>query len=255
MRIENGIIATGLAMICLFAVPSHAADSYETRHYGVGNKVETFVFQPQGPRNGKAILVLHTSSGLREGDLRYAEQLVAAGFVAIVPAFMKRYGITEGTRRATWQTYPRNIYADFLAMIEQCSADLGVPKDHFYAVGFSNGGYWAALLAARGDVRAGVAHYGAFTEAGTDTSLSSFRSAFNAKSSPVLILHGNNDQTVAVRYAEDLRSLIQHSGSKVEAHFFRDVGHSYERIQQDNPSNREAAMNSFEFTVKFLAEN
>ncbi len=255
MRIENGIAAVCLAIACLFTTLCHAAETSEARHYGVGNKVETYVFQPQGPRNGKAILVLHTSSGLRDTDLRYAERLAGEGFVAVVPAFMKRYGITEGARRATWQTYSRDIYADFLAVIEQSSAEFGVPRDHCYAVGFSNGGYWAAFLAARGAVRAGVAHYGAFSEAGNDPSLSSFRSAFNAKSSPVLILHGYNDQTVAVRFAEELQSIIQRSGSKVEAHFFKGVGHSFERLRQDDPSYREAAAKSFEFTMKFLSEN
>jgi carboxymethylenebutenolidase len=255
VRIENGIATIGLAIVCLFTTLSHADETSEARHYGVGNKVETYVFQPQGPRNGKAVLVLHASSGLRDTDLRYAKRLASEGFVAIVPAFMKRYGITESMRRATWQTYSREIYADFLAVIEQSSAEFGVPKDRFYAVGFSNGGYWAAFLAARGTVRAGVAHYGAFSEAGNDPSLSSFRSAFNAKSSPVLILHGNNDQTVAVRFAEELQSIIQRSGSKVEAHFFKDVGHGFERSQQEKPGYREAAVKSFEFTLKFLSEN
>lgn len=255
MRIQHGIVTAGACLLASFVSLAATADSYETRHYGVGNKVDSFIFQPQAPRNGQAILVLHTSSGLRDADLRYAEQLVGKGFTAIVPAFMKRYDITEGTRRAIWQRYSRQIYADFLAIIDQGGAEFGVPKDHFYAVGFSSGAYWAAMLAARGDVRAGVAHYGAFTEAGIDPSLSSFRSAFNPKSSPVLILHGNNDQTVAVRFAEDLQSLIRRSGSKVEAHFFKDVGHSFDRLQQEDPSYRNAAMQSFEFTMKFLAEN
>lgn len=255
MRIQTGLVAACLAIACVWAPIAAAANGYEARHCGVGNKVDCLVFQPQGSPNGNAVLVLHTSSGLRDADRRYAEQLTGRGFVAVVPAFMKRYDITEGSRRATWQTYSRQIYADFLAVIEQSAAELGVPKDHFYAVGFSNGGYWAAMLAARGDVRAGVAYYGAFSEAGNDPSLSSFRSAFNPKSHPVLILHGYNDQTVAVRFAEDMPSLIQRAGSKVEAHFFRDVGHSFERLRQDDPSYRDAAAKAFDLTMKFLAEH
>lgn len=255
MRLQDCILAVFLTIGSLFATPCMSAANYETRHYGVGNKVETLVFQPQGQRNGKAVLVLHTSSGLRDGDIGYSERLISEGFTVFVPAFMKRYGITEGSRRATWQTYSREIYADFLAIIEQGGNEFGVSRGRFYAVGFSNGGHWAALLAARGDVRAGVSHYGAFNEAGTNASLSTFRSAFNPKSSPLLILHGDNDQTVAVRFAEEMVSIIQRSGSKVESHFFKDVGHSYDRTRLDRPSHIEAAKKSFEFTTKFISEN
>ena len=40
----------------------------------------------------------------------------------------------------------------------------GVKK--VFAVGFSNGGYWAAALAARGDIDAAVSYYGAYSEGG-----------------------------------------------------------------------------------------
>src|SRR5689334_11137681 len=106
-----------------------AADSYETRGYGIDHQMETLVFQPRGAPNGKAVLALHTSSGLRDGDIRYAERLAGEGYIVILPAFMKRYGITEGTRRTTWQTYGRAIYADFLAMIDEGSRDFAVSKD------------------------------------------------------------------------------------------------------------------------------
>lgn len=255
MRQSEGILAACAVAACMLAPPAVAADSYETRGYGVDRQVETLVFQPLTARNGKLVLALHTSSGLRDGDIRYAERLAEQGYVVMVPAFMKRYDITESTRRATWQIHGRAIYADFLAMIDEGSRDFAVPKDRIYAVGFSNGGYWAALLAARGDVRAGVSYYGAFTEAGMDPSLATFRHSFKAESSPLLILHGNNDQTVAVRYAEELLALVRRSGGKVEAHFFKDVGHSFDRAQQNDPSYSGAAETAFEFTIKFLAEN
>ena len=41
----------------------------------------------------------------------------------------------------------------------------GVKK--VFAVGFSNGGYWTAALAARGDIDATVSYYGAYSEGGT----------------------------------------------------------------------------------------
>ena len=41
----------------------------------------------------------------------------------------------------------------------------GVKK--VFAVGFSNGGSWAAALAARGDIDAGVSYYAPYSEGGT----------------------------------------------------------------------------------------
>ena len=64
------------------------------------------------------------------------------------------------------------------------------------AIGFSNGGYFAMWLAGAGKVDAGVSYYGALSGAGSDKTLSRFKSTFSANSSPVLILHGTSDRTV-----------------------------------------------------------
>ncbi len=232
----------------------HAAEENQKQNLGVANNVETHIFKPPATPNQKAILVLHTSSGLRDADLNYAQKLANEGFIAVVPAFMKAYDIHENARQTTWTVYDKKIYADFLAVIQKISEETKISKENFYAVGFSNGGHWAALLASKKDVRAAVAYYGAYSEANTNKGLGRFRDSVTKNSNPTLILHGESDRVVDVMYARDLERVINRAGAKVEAHYFNGAGHSYERQLRDS-DNQKAAQQSWDLTLKFLREN
>jgi len=221
---------------------------------GVAGNVETTIYMPAASNPTRAALVLHTSSGLREADHRYAKKLASEGFVVAVPAFMKAYDISEATRRQTWTHYGEKIYADFLAIIGVLGGEIKITKNQFYAVGFSNGGHWSALLAARGEVKAGVSYYGAFTEGGADRALSTFREAVNVKSHPVLILHGTNDSVVSSQFAVTLEDIYRKEGAPVAAHYFDGAGHSFER-QLGISANQVAATESWKLTLKFIQDN
>jgi carboxymethylenebutenolidase len=192
--------------------------------------------------------VLHTSSGLRPSDHRYAGQLADQGYICLVPDFFKAYDLSDNTRDRTFTTHAQSIYADFVSAIDTLKKTDGVQADRIGAVGFSNGGYWALLLAAKGDVQAGVGYYAAVTGAGTDKSLNAMRSAFNAKSSPVLVLHGAMDRTVAPQFAEQLKSVLVSASVPHEFHMYPSAGHSYERGNLDN----EAAADSWQRTLRFF---
>ena len=247
------LAAFGL-LSCATSLFAQSTDPHVVRMMGVAGNVETTIYKPAMTTPTKAALVLHTSSGLREADYRYAKKLASEGFVVAVPAFMKAYDISEATRRQAWTTYGKKIYADFLAIIEALGEEVKFTKDQFYAVGFSNGGHWSALLAARGDVRAGVSYYGAFSEGGADRTLSTFREAVNGKSHPVLILHGTNDSVVSSQFAMTLESMFRKEGAPVTAHYFDGAGHSFER-QPGIGANQMAATESWKLTLKFIHDN
>jgi dienelactone hydrolase len=225
-----------------------AADTVQVK-VGVGQKMEATLYKPAGTGPFPAILVLHTSSGLRPADHRYANQLADEGYVCLVPDFFKAYDLHENIRDRTFTTHAQAIYADFVSAIDTLKKTEGVQGERIGAVGFSNGGYWALLLAARGDVQAGVSYYGAVTGAGTDRSLAAMRSAFSAKSSPVLVLHGANDKIVAPQFAEQLKSVLTAANAPHEFQMYRSAGHSYERGNLD----QEAAADSWQRTLRFFA--
>lgn len=216
---------------------------------GVGGKMEATLYRPAGAGPFPAVIVLHTSSGLRPADLAYASRLADEGYVCLVPDFFSAYGLSQNTRRDTFTTHAQAIYADFMSAIDTLKKTEGVRADRIGAVGFSNGGYWALLLAAKGAVQAGVSYYGAVNGAGTDNSLNAFRNSFTSGSSPVLVLHGARDDTVLPRHAEYLKSVLADAKAPHEFQMYESAGHSYERGKQPDGS---AADDSWQRTLRFL---
>ena len=215
---------------------------------GVKQAMDATLYKPAGAGPFPAVLVLHTSSGLRPADHAYASRLADEGYVCLVPDFFTAYDLHEGNRQQTFTTHAQSIYADFVSAIGTLKKTEGVQADRIGAVGFSNGGYWALLLAARGDIQAGVSYYGAVSGAGTDKTLSALRNAFTSKSSPVLVLHGARDATVLPRYAEDLKSILTDAKARYDFQMYQSAGHSYERGNLD----REAADDSWQRTLRFF---
>jgi carboxymethylenebutenolidase len=240
----------GLAGVAAWLAPYGviAADAVQVKT-GARQAMEATLYKPAGAGPFPAVLVLHTSGGLRPADHAYASKLADEGYVALVPDFFTPYGLSEGNRQQTFTTHAQAIYADFVAAIGMLKKMREVQADRIGAVGFSNGGYWALLLAARGEIQAGVSYYGAVNGAGTDNSLEAFRSAFTANSSPVLVLHGAMDSVVAPRHAETLKSVLMNVKAPHEFHMYGAAGHSYDRGKQPDNS---ATAESWKRTLGFF---
>src|SRR3970282_420115 len=111
--------------------------------------------KPPPPVPPPAVLILHTSSGLRPPDHAYASKLADEGYVCLVPDFFSSYGLQEGNRRQTFTTYAQSIHADFVGAIDMLKKMQGVQANRVGAVGFSNGGYWAFVLGGNGQIKQG----------------------------------------------------------------------------------------------------
>jgi carboxymethylenebutenolidase len=249
-RLLRALALTGVSAMAALLVPGSvfAADAVKIQT-GAGQKMEATLYMPAGAGPFPAVLVLHTSSGLRPPDHGYARRLADEGYVCLVPDFFTPYGLSNFNRRQTFTTHGEAIYADFVAARDMLKKMKEVQADRIGAVGFSNGGYWALLLAARGDIRAGVSYYGAVTAAGTDNSLSAFRTAFTASSSPVLVLHGARDDTVLPRHAEYLKSVLVEAKAPFEFQMYDSAGHSFERGKNGDQS---AADDAWRRTLRFF---
>lgn len=243
----GGLIAAAVA----FAFPALGASSKVT--VGVHRHMEATLIAPDGPGPYPAVLVLHTSGGLKSADIEYAERLSKEGYVCLVPAFMAAYGITGRTRRDTFTTYARDVYDDLVSAIETLRRNEKVDGEKVAALGFSNGGYFATWLAATAKVDAGVAYYGAFSGAGTDIELTRFSSTFSAASAPVLILHGEADRTVPVAAAERLSSIVKRAGSPYEIHLYPGADHGFERDLKSEDT-KVAAEDAWSRTQAFLGK-
>jgi len=237
---------TGLAA-WLAPAGASAADAVQLKT-GARQTMEATLYKPAGAGPFPAVLVLHTSSGLRPPDHAYASKLADEGYVCLVPDFFKAHDLSQDNRHLTFTTHAQSIQADFVAAIDMLNKTQGVQAGRIGAVGFSNGGYWALMLAANGQIQAGVSYYGALTAAGKDKSLYALRTAFTGKSSPVLVLHGARDATVASHNAEYLVSVLKKANVPHEFRLYPSAEHSFERGNLDS----EAAADAWERTLRFL---
>jgi dienelactone hydrolase len=104
---------------------------------GVDQKMEATLYKPAGAGPFPAVLVLHTSGGLRPADQRYASQLADLGYVCLVPDFFKAYDLSDTTRDRTFTVHAHAIYADFVNAITMLKKTPDVRPDRIGAVGFS----------------------------------------------------------------------------------------------------------------------
>jgi carboxymethylenebutenolidase len=225
------------------------ADSVSVR-VGVKKDMDAQLMTPQGNGPYPAILLLHTSGGLQSGDLDFARQLVSEGYAVLVPSFLAAYNIKAKNRQESFTLYAEPIYADFKSCLDDLKTNPRVDARRLGAVGFSNGGYFAMWLAAKGDVQAGVSYYGALTGAGTDRSLSRFTQSFNPSSSPVLILHGTDDSTVPVAKATELDELL--TGIPVPHSYYQYAGAEHRFERDHGAANDAAATSAWDKTLDFL---
>jgi carboxymethylenebutenolidase len=211
-------------------------------------------FLPAGSGIHPGVLVLHTSGGLKDADLAFARRLAENGYATLVPEFLDAYGITLVTRQEAFKEKADAIYGDLSDALRRLGSLPGVDPHALGALGFSNGGYFALWLAATNQARAGVSYYGALSAAATDPGFSRFRSVFSKTSSPVLILHGTEDETVPFAFALRLDSLLTAAGSPHRFVPYEGAGHRFDR-ENDDDGDLPAAVDAWKQTLRFLKQN
>jgi carboxymethylenebutenolidase len=238
----------GVALILLACIdpPAPAAAATSQVTIGVNQNMSAYLVAPDGPGPYPGVVVLHTSSGLDHADMAFAEQLGRAGYVCLVPAFMAAYRISGPQRAATFTTYHDRIYADLADGVDRLRRLDKVAGHKIGAVGFSNGGYWAAALAAAGKVEAGVSYYGVLSGFGGEMRRH-LKESVTATSSPILILHGLNDTIQTVDGARFLDRLLAAVSVRHDMHLYPAAGHQFERDGQ----NADVASDAWQRTLAF----
>ena len=259
----NERIECDAATICLFAFfvlalsllspPAIAADpTSQTIKVGVRHNMEATLYTPDGPGPFPSVIVFHTSQGITEVDRSYCAGLAREGFICIVPAFLRAYGIKQDLKMATFTTDRDAILADFRSIIDET---LGKhPKARpgaVGAVGFSNGGWFAVLLAAQGRIKGGVAYYGALVGVAQPRERNPFLQSYTAASSPVLLLGGANDTTMGTEPVRMLEQIIKGAGAPYELILYPDAEHGFDR-NATRSGNTAAGIDAKARTLAFL---
>jgi len=210
---------------------------------------------PEGNGPFPVVIALHTSGGFKTVK-RQISKYTNAGYAVYAPDFFRRHGISSSNRFETWTTYRKAIEAELLELIEVIKKDPKADAKNIFAVGFSNGGYWASFLAARKHVNAGASHYGVWrwpTSAGWNGYPADY---FDADSNPVLAIHGDNDSVQKPRFVYDQLTIVESKSPKFKKHIFRNAGHSWdcEPCRKDG-YDEEATRQSLKMTLDHFEAN
>jgi dienelactone hydrolase len=195
------------------ALKAHAEPIFHEKYYPSGN----------GPF--PVVIALHTSNGYKTVR-KSVKGFLDAGYAVYTPNFFKRHGITHKNRFETWTKYRRQIETELIEIVQVAKSDKKTNPDNVFAIGFSNGGYWASFLAARNHVNAGASHYGVWSWPKT-------HNGFPAKylsedSNPLLALHGNRETVQRLKWVKPQIKKAANRSSKFKHHIFEGAGHSWD---------------------------
>lgn len=237
----------------LLTSPAVAIEQITVSGLGVKKNMQADFILPDGEGPFPGVLVLHTSGGVQQGDIQFARELAKQGYACLVPYYFDAHGITAKTRPLATTKYAEEIFSDLVDALRYLKKNQKVNKDKLSAVGFSMGGYWALILAAKGSVLAGVSYYGALSGGGKGLDLKyRFEDIFTKDSSPVLILHGDNDTVVPVILANQLSAILNATKTLYEMKIYSGVGHRYDR---QGSLDENAANDSWDSTLVFLKKH
>lgn len=250
-----GAVLAGVA--AMWSITAAAADfTSQSVTVGLRKNMEATLYTPNGPGPFPTILEMHTSGGISEADRGYCANLAREGYICIAPAFLRAHGITNPElRRKSFTSEAKPIFDDFVEIIGELDALPKAKKGATGAVGFSNGGFFAMLLAATNRVKAGVSYYGALDGAMTQPNLEPFARRFTGNSAPVLVLAGESDATIGLKPPQKLEQILKAAGSRYEIKYYPGTGHDFDRSGSTGPNNAASAADAWQRTLAFLRAN
>ena len=212
---------------------------------------------PSGNGPFPAVILLHSSGGFKSNQmLNYlGDDYIENGFAIYAPDFFKRHGITTETRKKTWTTFREPIEKELSEIVELVKKDKKIDSKNVFAVGFSNGGYWATYLAGTKQVNAASSHYGVWTFKG---GLNGYPVKYVKKDcSPLLVLHPIKDQIQKIEYVKSHIEKAKKTCAKVKVHYYTNGGHAWEsqKYKGGVGYNKDVWKDAVTRTINFFREN
>jgi carboxymethylenebutenolidase len=215
--------------------PRVGGDSFQTN----GRPVQVERFEPRGAARAAA-LVLHGADGLTYRGPAYRELargLAEEGFLALLVHYFDSTGggfqgfLAEPFRFMTWMQAVADGVSYARTQLDDEAPQVGL-------VGFSLGAYLSLAVAAQ-DRRVGavVDVFGGLHE---------LLLPGVTHLPPVLILHGDADERVPLRWARELEDVLKRCGTEYDINVYRGEGHRFGMMTMLDAGAR---------TVKFLKKH
>jgi dienelactone hydrolase len=229
----------------LFIGPAFSEPIYHEKKYPLGN--EPF----------PAVILLHSSGGFKSDYMMsyIGADYLKNGFAIYAPDFFKRHGITSQTRKKTWTTFRELIEKELSEIVEIAKQDKKIDSKNIFAVGFSNGGYWATYLAGTKQVSAASSHYGVWTFKG---GLNGYPTKYIKKNcNPLLVLHPKKDKVQQLNHVKSHITKAEKSCSAVKVHYYDKGGHAWEsqKYQGGVGYNKDVWKDAVNKTITFFKNN
>jgi carboxymethylenebutenolidase len=220
-----------------------------------GRSVETFVVYPESKDKTPVVLVIHEIFGMTEWVEDLADQVAAAGYIAVAPDLLSGEGSKgrgsldfdqSGAMRAVSQLNPDQITADLNAV---ASYGLKVPASNgkLFVVGFCWGGGQSFRFATnRGDLAAAFVFYGGPPD----------KDAMARIKAPVYGFYGGNDARIGATIPT-ARDEMKAAGKTYEPVVYEGAGHGFMRAGEApdaTPANSKARDEAWERWKSLLSK-
>jgi carboxymethylenebutenolidase len=244
IRIPSFILLT----VCLNVLPALSQEPTRiTRDPEVKPAVWGVLETPSAPGPHPAVIILGGSAGWRPFYAEIARNFADSGFVTLAVDYYAETGrdTTRVDRLMKWPLWKATVRN----AVEYLKASTFVSGQPIGLVGYSRGAFIAVAVASSlPEVKAVVDFFGGGGAAGD--SLEETARGFP----PLLILHGEADNIVPVRFAYRLREVVIAEGGEVEMHIYTATGHAFNAPWA--PTYREAeAVDSWKRTIRFLRKH
>jgi dienelactone hydrolase len=186
-----------------------------------------------------AVVALHGAGGNVAGMRQYASTLAAHGFAVYLLHYFDRTGTESADKPTILRNFPlwMKTLWDAISFVE---TQPQVDSKRIALLGFSLGAYLSlANSAIDNRVKAVVEFFGGMPKE---------MHLFMRRLCPVLVLHGEADQTIPVEEAYQLQKLLEKKGIPYEIKIYPGVGHGFE----DKTIWRDAGLRSLRFLQKYL---
>lgn len=224
----TGLRAQDFALEQLEASPRH----HEWVDVQAGDRtVHSFVAFPEVDEAVTAVVVIHENRGLTDWVRSFADQLAAAGYIAVAPDLLSGFDAdhdrtseftdSDAARDALYQLDPDQITSDLRAVRAYAA---GIPSsDGTTAVmGFCWGGSQTFRFATNSpDVAAALVFYGSPPESG-----------FEHIAAPVYGFYGEDDERINATIPET-EEHMRELGKTYEVEIYEGAGHAFMRSGDD----------------------
>lgn len=251
MRTILVAVALTASLILAAAAPAPAAqDPSQTaaamaledspRHYewvqvpaGDGRTVRSFVAYPESSEKALAVIVIHENRGLTEWVRHFADQLAAAGYIAIAPDLLSGFDAqhastdafdsSDAARQAIYQLDPDRVTQDLLA-VQSYAQKIPAATGKTVVIGFCWGGSQSFRFATDAhDLSAALVFYGTAPDD---------EERIAAISTPVYGFYGQMDERVNATIPATRERMERH-GKSYETEIYDGAGHAFMRRGDD----------------------